>query len=645
MSMLPPRWTTNIIHSIEHSGLDFTLSFEVNLFGEVISVDDPFSALPDSAKVLMLGTTDYRLVEQRLHQITAHYHLAFPLAGLGYLSGVEWTDFHDWLRKTWQTFDPVSVPDYVDFLSDPLAKRLYVLDNDNKTEVLQLLTTIVSAGEQWEEALEKTLLFHDPAWEALWTNFLPVIRKKYIRERIFKRFRLFQTESAWRYLLTALSQPANWEFYNSILESLGTFQHPEILQALKSFYHRQLTAEKRLGFFASHQLMDNLVKYPDREVVEIFYDALVMEKMDAAGNTLEKMLAVGETEDNIGPFLLRTLRQTNEPGRKIACLRAMSEMSGTRHLPSTEELETLLVWGIEQPKNDRFPIYFGRIIKRMPPEDTAKILEKQLTGTSTAVQEFIMETIYESECADFLPMVLSKLKNGTGNIWEKAISIVEDIGKKTAIPAAIPLLMGFQHSEKEEIKDKALATLCAILPKIPDPDAVQWLLEEADHPDKYLREAIAETLINLDHSEGENILSDLYHEQKSDGYSSADSALQKLTIRQRAQQIREQLQKEEDHLVLPIILRISRNGDAVDQQAVWQLLDYLFARLGPISHDFRRLAEWRYFGWASDSEIRQKIIGRPGGFAILGCLEGEGKIRFPEHHPDFGGWVFWGIPI
>ncbi|PHN02629.1 hypothetical protein CRP01_31030 [Flavilitoribacter nigricans DSM 23189 = NBRC 102662] len=644
--MLPPEWTTDIIQSVEHAGQAFTLGFRVNLFGEVIRVDNHFAQLPPAARVLMLGDIDFRPIERELERAIAYHRLAFPMAALGYLSGPEWALFQQWLQNTWQTFGPHSIPDHATYLTDPLTHGIYLLEDESGTKVLDLIREILTAGTAWEEKIEKTFVVPDPAWELVWINFLPVMQKDYLKERMFKQFGLFRTERAWRFLLAALKRPDYQQMQNSILEGLQAFRHPEILQELKTFLEQQMVGNDKMGFFTSYQLMEHFAAYGTSDLQPLLYRALSTDTVNAAGKILETLSITGATETAIFDCLSQQLNETKAPGKIRACLSGISELEDPAlYLPMATTIP-FLRWAYDQPEDDMLPVYLGRILKRIPEEEVIPKMKILWEDDHSRARELLLEVIYESGRTDLLFLVLSVLDSGPDDLQMKAMSIVESLGKKMELPEVVPKLIELSASENEEVQAKALSTLCAVLKLTHDAVALKWLADRARQmEDTYLQEEIAEVQDAWGLPEGEAILEELCANDNSGWHYGAQKSLQKIRVRKISQRIRQTLDSKTDDEVLAAFLAFSQSADELERKGCWATLDYLLERLGPVSYDFRRLAEWKCYGWASEMEMRRPLLGRPGGFVLIasmgqmGGMELYDYIQFPQRTRDFPDWI------
>lgn len=494
---LPPEWITTCSFSTQIEGSVYEFSLEVNLFGEVISIENYFLQLPAPARQLMAGNKTESVVSL-LEKWSALLHYYVPLAALGYLDGEAWRPVNEPIKQLRETIPLEKMPDFAKVVRDEWVQKAYSAHATvhgkyllNQLADLLLKEEEVSKYQALVKINGKEPKLIEPVLHAL----LPVQESHFIIERYYAAIAAFGTASGMEFLLAELKDKKSAAYHKAILSSLAGFEdlnlREQMLDPLLAYFHNIPNSLSEHDYaFLLRQLFG---AFPYPKVEDFLFRILKGYRIEPALAAFDILRGFNKEERMIVQSLRYIFSDLKPPLEYIECALAVYRKTEQKQsLPYSKELLDLFVWCCREHLS-------SGILQRLIPVLKMKLEQRIYECLSPYLQHIDFNVQKGAR------LFFSKEAKMEFAELQRELKFEDPIKKKAALNNIRYLAMGYDAPQlirpllkmketEPDLKEPIMLTLGPILERTPEKVALPALVAEIENGNPRVRQAVASSL-------------------------------------------------------------------------------------------------------------------------------------------------------
>ncbi|PHN02628.1 HEAT repeat domain-containing protein [Flavilitoribacter nigricans] len=642
MHDMPSNWVATFFHDLGPPDRGVALSYQVNLFGEILEVKNHFFELPESARLLIMGKRQEESIQTREAFEIIRLKYMLPMIALGYYPvDASQLDYRKWISSVWRTLlETRSFPDHSDYVSCPVALGLYRLEEEDPAHpVFQLLEQLLFGTGDLSHVLNRLIHYPFSFLEPLFFGLLKRDNDHGEPAIIIELLANLGTTTARDYLMDQLALPKESRLHELILEKIQQLDLQGRTDDLVAYYHAYKGV---MSPMKCKKLLINMINNPSAAVKPILYRELQQSNSEIHYVAFWGLRLLGEPHLQIAKTLENIIRSEGDPDLLKQTLSAYSSFEALESQLTVAECLGLFRRLEATGPDQAWQKDLGKIMRRLPPGLVLTQLKEEWKTLSPVNKAPYLDLIRAINIKALVPLVLDALESLDPFLKIEALETIADLADDHAIPEVIPRLLTFRTSNSSGLREVALLTLCRVLQRTPEERALDWLVRELPQGKPITQRAIISVLPAYQDERFIPLMRELYDNLELDPLvrSKAGDGVLELEVIKRASEIRQRLEQLPNDLLLEAAMEDYQPENYLEMRAFWKNFDYLLERLPDKRYELLQMAEIKHSRSWIGLNVYETFRYKPGGMVILGLIQRKEAIRFAWHNRDFGGESF-----
>lgn len=472
----------------------YDFSVQLNLYGEILSVNNHFTALPPTAQQLMAGK-DLEFATQQLEHWVQLLPYCGPMVAMGYLAGTNWEKMTLAIRQLKEEEAARQDMNYREIVRDEWALRAYECEESGMgrhifTNLARLLTE--------DNDLEKPqYLFGVRNWdptlvEPFLLALIPVQQERSVIKQLYRIIAAYETESGMNFLLRHLYDHERRGYHSVILMALSEIQDRQLrvsmLQPLLAYFRN---APVNVTDSDLATLLERFFGDFHQPQVERFLKSLLKGFRIAPAMTAFKILRRFGLQEEAIARDLRYIFSTPRPPIEYmkSALAIYGKMEQVQHLPYSRDLIELFLWNVGRQMDHNFIQAVAFVMRRKLGDGIYARLSPYFRHERAGVRDGVKLFFSRNAAAEF-GMFRRGLQDQDPEEKKKALLNIKYLAAGYPQPQLIRTLLSM-HEEVPELEAYVLEALSALLQQTPDRSVLDCMLSAASAASPRTRKAAA----------------------------------------------------------------------------------------------------------------------------------------------------------
>jgi len=463
--------TATLVREIKGHPFEFILTFTI--YGELLSVENDFLALPIEAQRLMYGKEVESVVDSvRLEMALFKY--CIPLVALGQLKGEDWSIIKEKIEALVQSKGRETASNRYIYINDYWVKDAYLLrDTSPKHQHLPCLGKVLDTkGYARGSAIDNLSRYPHSLGEEVLKLLFPQLTKEREINAYYGWLKNYNSEENYKLLSEKLKDEKTSTYLHSgIIEGLSTYEYPNLHELLWNYQKdRTIRNGKTLEF-----LLKGISKFESPKSKQLLEEHLFSRHYDVSVFACDELIEKWLGKIGVCKLLRPVFEERASFDRMVTVLRHYERIDNSKLSPTVTELLDLFEWSCNNfAETGLFHRISNLIYKRVDESEESRILN-YLKEEKPLYRIGGLELLRRTAKIEHAKLITKILDDKEDKVVRKALNVLGNYTDKFKMPFLVKKLLTLiqnNHAEKINI----LAFLQYALEKAPLKEAIDPLL-------------------------------------------------------------------------------------------------------------------------------------------------------------------------
>jgi len=462
--------TATLVREIKEHSFDITITF--TSYGELISAENDFLALPANAQRLMLGKETESIVNLLKGEI-ALFRYYIPMVALGHLKGEEWTMIKEQIDAIIQKHEKEKGSRKYIYINDYWVRAAYLLmDTSPKHQHLPLLGKVLGTKDYKRGvAIENLSRYpHDIGEEVLKLVFPKMTRQSEINA-YYACLKNYNSEENYKLLSEKLKDEQMTTYHSGIIEGLSTYQYPNLHELLWNYQKDRTITNRKIQEF----LLRGISKFESPKSKQLLEKYLFSPNYDVSVFAREELIEKWLGKIELSKMLRPVFEERASFDKMVTVLRHYERIDNSKLSPTVTELLDLFEWSCNNFSETGLFYRISILInKRLDVSEEKRILN-YLKEEKPSYRIGGLELLRGMAKIEYAELITEMLDDKEDKVVKKALNVLRNYTDKFKMPFLVKKLLTLIQNKHNE-KINALAFLHYALAKAPLKEAIDPLL-------------------------------------------------------------------------------------------------------------------------------------------------------------------------